>query len=305
MIRRRFHGIDLPHPLFKSMAGSVQGSTAVHTQDLGGFLKLLLAGLGVFHVVVVVVVFVAASGRPIRLPLLVLAAALPLAGTLRARSATASLGPLLVASFVLGLLQLNEPLDLLATLEVVAPGAVDLAVLLVGTVPLVGHRHFLAVGAPGNLLAGATSLGFLGGAFAAGLLDNKHLLVLLLSAVPPPAFPCRGGTFTVGLSISDTFSGEFPPLFGACTLVGQGIKLADLLDLAHRHFLPHPAVTHVLMERADHRGRMDVWDVVVHAAEPLDELAQRLPFLLNEQMKVARLAMGFVAARKGTDKLVA
>src|SRR3954466_3280722 len=49
----------------------VQGSAAVHTQDLGGFLKLLLAGLGVFHVVVVVV-FAAASGRPIRLPLLVL-----------------------------------------------------------------------------------------------------------------------------------------------------------------------------------------------------------------------------------------
>src|SRR3954470_5742935 len=286
------------------MVGSVQGSTAVHTQDLGGFLKLLLAGLRVFHVVVVVV-FVATSGRPIRLPLLVLAAALPLAGTLRARSAAASLGPLLVAPFVLGLLQLNEPLDLLATLEVVAPGAVDLAVLLVGAVPLVGNRHCLAVGAPGNFLAGATSLGFLGGALAAGLLDNQYLLILLLFVVPPPALPCRGGAFTVGFSISDTFSGEFPPLFSARTLVGQSIKLADLLDFAHRHLLPHPAVTHVLMERADHRGGVDVWDVVEHAAEPLDELAQRLPFLLNEQMKVARLAMGFVAARKGADNLLA
>src|SRR3954467_2685076 len=108
MIRRRFHGIDLPHPLFKSMAGSVQGSTVVHTQDLGGFLKLLLAGLRVFHVVVIVAVFVAASGRPLRFPLLVLAAALPLAGPLRARSTAASLGPLLVAPFVLGLLQPNE-----------------------------------------------------------------------------------------------------------------------------------------------------------------------------------------------------
>src|SRR3954462_4948524 len=44
----------------------------------------------------------------------------------------------------------------------------------------------------------------------------------------------------LGLSISDTFSGEFPAFFSTCTLVGQGIKLADLLDLAHRHFLPHP-----------------------------------------------------------------
>src|SRR3954463_2484351 len=207
--------------------------------------------------------------------------------------------------FVLGLLQLNEPLDLLATLEVVAPSAVDLAVLLVGTVPLVGNRHCLAVGAPGNLLAGATSLGFLGGVLAAGLLDNQYLLILLLLAVPLPALPCRAGAFTVGLSISDTLSGEFPPLLSAHALVGQSVKLTDLLDLAHGHLLSQPAVTHVLVERADHRGGMDVGDVVVHAAEPLDELAQRLPLLLNEQMEVARLAMGFVAARKGADKLVA
>src|SRR3954469_570723 len=287
--------------------GGMQRGTAVNTQNLCSFLKLLLTVLGLIHVFVVVIVFVfvAASRRSICLPLLVLAAALPLAGTLCAGSPAACLGSLLVAPLVLGLLQLDEPLDLLATLEVVALGAVDLAVLLVGTVPLVGNRHCLAVGASGNLLAGATSLGFLGGAFAAGLLDNKYLLVLLLFAVPPPAFPCRGGAFTVGFSISDTFSGEFPPLFSARALVGQSIKLVDLLDFAHRHLLPHPAVTHLLMERADHRGGVDVWDVVVHAAEPLDELAQRLPFLLNEQMKIARLAMGFVAARKGADKLVA
>src|SRR3954468_21877967 len=59
------------------------------------------------------------------------------------------------------------------------------------------------------------------------------------------------------------------------------------------------------MERADDRGRVDVWDVVVHAAESLDELAQGFPFLLDEQVKVARLAMGFVVARKGANKLVA
>src|SRR3954462_9659119 len=59
------------------------------------------------------------------------------------------------------------------------------------------------------------------------------------------------------------------------------------------------------MERADDRGGVDVWDVVVCTAEPLDELAQGLPLLLDEQMKVARLAMGFVAARKGANKLMA
>src|SRR4051812_2771739 len=59
------------------------------------------------------------------------------------------------------------------------------------------------------------------------------------------------------------------------------------------------------MERADDRDRVDVWDVVVYTAESLDELAQVLPFLLDEQMKVARLAMRFVAACKCADKLMA
>src|SRR4051812_6653636 len=43
-------------------------------------------------------------------------------------------------------------------------------------------QYFLSV--PSRLSA-TTSLGFLGGALAAGLLDNQHLLVLLLFAVPP------------------------------------------------------------------------------------------------------------------------
>src|SRR3954469_19551959 len=108
--------------------GGMQRGTAVNTQNLCGFLKLLLAVLGLIHVfiVVVVFVFVAASGRSVCLPLLVLAAALSLAGALRAGSSAASLGSLLVMSLVLGFLQLDEPLDLLATLEVVALGAVDL-----------------------------------------------------------------------------------------------------------------------------------------------------------------------------------
>ena len=59
------------------------------------------------------------------------------------------------------------------------------------------------------------------------------------------------------------------------------------------------------MERADHRGRVDVWDVVLYAAESLNVLAQGLSFLLGEQMKVALLAMRLVAACKGADKLMA
>ena len=59
------------------------------------------------------------------------------------------------------------------------------------------------------------------------------------------------------------------------------------------------------MECADDRGGVDIWDVVLHAAKSLDVLAQGLSFLLGEQMKVTLLAMRFVAACKGADKLMA
>ena len=64
-------------------------------------------------------------------------------------------------------------------------------------------------------------------------------------------------------------------------------------------------VPHVLMEHADYRGRVDIWDVVLYAAESLNVLVQGLSFLLGEQMKVTFLAMRLVAARKGADKLMA
>src|SRR3954471_21262781 len=176
----------------------MQRSTAVNTQDLCGFLKLLLTGLVIIHVFVVVVfIFVAAAGRSVSLPLIGLAAASSPAGALRTGSSSTCLGFLLVASLVLGLLQLNKLLDLLAALEVMALGAVDLAVLIVGAILLVGDRHSLAVGACGNLLAGATSLGFLGATFIAGLLNNQHFFVVLLPVVPPPAFLCRGSIVAV------------------------------------------------------------------------------------------------------------
>ena len=43
------------------------------------------------------------------------------------------------------------------------------------------------------------------------------------------------------------------------------------------------------MERADDRGGVDVWDVVLYTAESLNVLAQWLSFLLGEQMKIAFL----------------
>src|SRR3954471_17152629 len=152
----------------------MQRSTAVNAQDLCGFLELLHTGLDIIHVFVVVIIFilVAAAGRSVSLPLLGLAAASSPGGALRAGSSSTSLGFLLVASLVFGLLQLDKLLDLLAALEVMSLGAVDLAVLFVGVVLLVGGRHILAVGACGNLLAGATSFGILGVTFVAGLLNN-------------------------------------------------------------------------------------------------------------------------------------
>src|SRR3954464_2146963 len=112
----------------------MQRSTAVNAQDLCGFLELLLTGFIIIHVFVVVVIFilVAAAGRSVSLPLLGLAAASSLAGALRAEPPITFVGFFLVASLVFVLLYLDKPLDLLAALEVMALGAVDLAVLFVG-----------------------------------------------------------------------------------------------------------------------------------------------------------------------------
>ena len=149
---------------------SMQRSTAVNAQDLCGFLELLLISLVIIHVFVVVVIFilVAAARRSVSLPLLGLAAASSPAGTFLAGSSSTFLGLLLVAPLLLSLLLLDKLLDFLAALEVMALGAVDLAVLLVGVVLLVSDRHSLR----GSLLARATSFGFVGATSAAGLLDN-------------------------------------------------------------------------------------------------------------------------------------
>ena len=147
----------------------MQRSTTVNAQDLCGFLELLLIGLVIIHIFIVVVIFifVAAAGRSISLPLLGLAAASSSAGAFLAGSSSTFLGFLLVASLVFSLLLLDKLLDLFAALEVMALGAVDLAVLLVGSFLLVGDRHSLVVGA-----AEATSFGFLGATSIAGLLND-------------------------------------------------------------------------------------------------------------------------------------
>ena len=147
----------------------MQRSTTVNAQDLCGFLELLLISLLIIHVFIVVVIFilVAAARGSVSLPLLGLAAASSPAGTFLARSPSTFLGLLLVAPLVFSFLLLNKLLDFLTVLEIMALGAVDLAILLVGAVLLVGDRHLR-----GNLLAGVTSFGFLGATTVAGLLNN-------------------------------------------------------------------------------------------------------------------------------------
>src|SRR3954469_15696878 len=100
--------------------------------------------------VVVIVVFlflVAAPGGP--LLLVVLAGAASLATTFLAGSLSTILVLLLVPPFVLSLLLLSKQLDLSAVLEIVALGAVDLAVLLARASWLVGSCQVPAGGSPG------------------------------------------------------------------------------------------------------------------------------------------------------------
>ena len=147
----------------------MQRSTTVNAQDLCGFLELLLISLLIIHIFIVAVIFilVAAARRSVSLPLLGLAAASSSAGTFLAGSPSTFLGLLLVAPLVFSFLLLNKLFDFLTVLEIMALGAVNLAILLVGAVLLVGDRHLR-----GNLLAGVTSFGFLGATTVAGLLNN-------------------------------------------------------------------------------------------------------------------------------------
>jgi hypothetical protein len=195
------------------------------------------------------------------------------------------LGSLLISFLVFGFLLLDKLFNSLAILEVMALSAMDLAILPVGAFRLVG-RQGLTVGTPGNLLAGGVSLDLFGGGNIAGSLGGKHGFALALSAVTPPTSPCRGDIFTFQISsCANILAGKFPPLFSPCTLVDKSVNLTDISDLVHRQFLPHLAVTHVLVKRTDNRGRVDIWDVVLDTAESLDVFAQVLSFLLGMRCK--------------------
>ena len=140
----------------------MQRGATVDAHGLCSLLELVVAGLIVLVMIIVFLFLVTVPGGPFLL--VVLAGAASLAATLLAGSLGTVLTLLLVPPFILGLLLFSKQLDLSAVLEIVALGAVDLAVLLVGAILLVGDRH--------SLLARAISFGFLGATSVAGLLDN-------------------------------------------------------------------------------------------------------------------------------------
>ena len=164
---------------------------------------------------------------------------------------------------------------------------VDLAVLLVGASWLVGGCQGPTGSAPDNLLDGVVTLGLLGGAGVTGSLNIKHSLAIMLP-IAASALLCRGeGVFVCGVSFhAGILAGVLPSLFSPGAPIGQNIKSGHILNLVHCQFFAHLAVAHVLMERADHGGGMNIGDVVLHPAESLDVLVQGFPFLLGNDMQI-------------------
>jgi hypothetical protein len=220
----------------------MQRGTPANTHGHCGFLKLVLTGFVVFFIIIASLVLVATSGGPLLL-LLSLAAATSLATAFLAGPFSTILGSLLVSPFVFSFLPLDKLFNLPAILEVMALGAMDLAILLVGALRLVGSRQGLTGGTPGNILAGAINLGLLGGAGVAGFLNNMHSLALTLP-VTPSTFPCRdGGVFSFRVDPrAGILAGEPPSLFNPSTLIGQSIELGNIPDFGHRQLLPHLAL---------------------------------------------------------------
>ena len=59
------------------------------------------------------------------------------------------------------------------------------------------------------------------------------------------------------------------------------------------------------MERADDSSRVNIRDIVLYSAKPLNVHAETLAPLLGNDMQVACLAMGLVTSSKGAHKLMA
>ena len=153
-------------------------------------------------------------------------------------------------------------------------GAVDLAVLLAGASWLVGSRQGPVGGAPGNLLAGGICLDLLAGTGVVRSLNGKHGLAFAFPVATPTLLRWGGGVFISRVGFcAGVLAGVLPSLFSPGAPIGQNVELGHILNLGHRQLLAHLAIAHVLMERANHSGRMNIGDVILHLTESLDVLA--------------------------------
>ena len=169
-IERWFRRSDLTRPLLELAVRGVQRGSTIDAHGLHSFLELALARLVVLIMIIIFLLLITALSGP--LLLIIVAAATSLAAMLLAGTLSTILTLLLVPPFIFSFLVFSKQLNLSAVLEVMALGAVDLAVLLVGAVLLVDDCHSLVVGACDNLLAGSTSFYFLGATSVAGLLND-------------------------------------------------------------------------------------------------------------------------------------
>src|SRR4051812_17955364 len=112
----------------------------------------MLVGLVLLFMVLISLFLGAAPSRLLLLLLLVAAASS--ATMLPAGPLSTILALFLVSPFIFSLLPFYKLLNLPAILEVMALGAMDLAIFLVEALWLVGSCQGLAGGTPGNLLVG-------------------------------------------------------------------------------------------------------------------------------------------------------
>ena len=108
----------------------MQRGATIDAHGLCRFLEFVLTGLVVLVMIIIFLLLVAAPSGP--LLLLIFAAATSLAAMLLARPLSTILTLLLVPPFIFSFLLLCKQINLSAVLEVMALGAVDLAVQLVG-----------------------------------------------------------------------------------------------------------------------------------------------------------------------------
>ena len=182
-------------PLFKLVVRGVQRCTPVNAQGVSGLLELLLAGfLFIPSITLIIANFLLSA--PGRFSLVLKGLAWAICFTASGLPTSAILTFFLITLLIFSPLLLDELLNLMTLLEIMAFGAMDLAVLLVRASWLLSSHQGPAGDTLGNFLAGVICLGFLGGAGVFRSLDGKHGFTFALP-VAAPTFLRRGGSILI------------------------------------------------------------------------------------------------------------